>query len=46
MGTAEDAIAAGEFPGVALVITDGEIRVKGSLSTLRSARVPKVESGR
>ncbi len=37
--TALDAIAAGEFPGVAVVITDGAIRVRGSLCTLRARRV-------
>ena len=37
--TALDAIAAGEFPGVAVVITDGAVRVRGSLCTLRSRRV-------
>ena len=37
--TALDAIAAGEFPGVAVVITDGAVRVRGSLCTLRARRV-------
>lgn len=41
--TAVDAIAAGEFPGVAVVITDGAIRVNGSLCTLRSRRVADVD---
>ena len=40
--TAVDAIAAGEFPGVAVVITDGVIRVNGSLCTLRSRRVAEI----
>ncbi|MCY4425305.1 MAG: amidohydrolase family protein [Acidimicrobiaceae bacterium] len=37
--TAVEGIAAGEFPGVAVVITDGAIRVRGSLCTLRARRV-------
>ncbi len=40
---APQAIAAGEFPGVALVITDGQIRVNGSLCTLRSRHVPTID---
>ncbi len=40
--TALDAIAAGEFPGVAVVITDGAVRVRGSLCTLRSRRVADI----
>lgn len=42
--TALDAISVGDFPGVALVVTDGEIRVQGSLCTLRSRRIPEVET--
>ena len=41
--TATEAIAAGEFPGVAVVITDGTVRVQGSLCTLRSRRVATIE---
>ncbi len=40
--SATDAIAAGEFPGVAAVITDGVVRIKGSLCTLRSRRVADI----
>ena len=40
--TAVDAIAAGEFPGVAVVITDGEVRVNGSLCTLRARQVADI----
>ena len=42
--TAVEAIAAGEFPGVAVVITDGVVRVRGSLCTLRSRRVAHIEN--
>jgi enamidase len=42
-GSASEAIAAGEFPGVAVVITDGEVRVNGSLCTLRARRVAEVD---
>lgn len=42
--TALEAIAVGDFPGISLVITDGEIRVNGSLCTLRSRRVATVET--
>ncbi len=42
--TATEAIAAGEFPGVAAVITDGTVRVRGSLCTLRARRVAGFES--
>ena len=42
--SAMDALASGEFPGVALVITDGEVRVNGSQCTLRSRRVAKISS--
>ena len=42
--TAVEAIAAGEFPGVAVVITDGVVRVRGSLCTLRSRRVADIEN--
>ena len=41
--TATDAIAAGEFPGVAVVITDGVVRVRGSLCTLRARRVAGID---
>ncbi len=41
--TALDAIAAGEFPGVAVVVTDGVVRVRGSLCTLRARRVADIE---
>ena len=37
--SATEAIAAGEFPGVAPTIIDGEVRVAGSLCTLRARRV-------
>ncbi|MDH4277148.1 MAG: Enamidase [Acidimicrobiia bacterium] len=37
--SATEAIAAGEFPGVAATIIDGEVRVAGSLCTLRARRV-------
>ena len=40
--TAVDAIAAGEFPGVAVVITDGAVRVNGSLCTLRARQVADI----
>ena len=40
--TALDAMAAGEFPGVAVVITDGAVRVRGSLCTLRARRVADI----
>ena len=43
-GSAVEAIAAGEFPGIAAVITDGRLRVEGSLCTLRSRRVAGVET--
>jgi enamidase len=39
LDTALDAISVGDFPGIALVITDGQFRVKGSLYTLRIADV-------
>ena len=39
---AVSALAAGEFPGVAVVITDGVVRVRGSLCTLRSRRVADI----
>ena len=41
--TAVEAIGVGEFPGVAVVITDGVVRVRGSLCTLRSRRVADIE---
>ena len=41
--TVTDAIAAGEFPGVAVVITDGVVRVRGSLCTLRARRVADID---
>lgn len=40
--SAMDALSAGEFIGVALVITDGKIRVNGSQCTLRSRRVASI----
>ena len=43
--SALDAMAAGEFPGVAVVITDGVVRVQGSLCTLRARRVAGVAKG-
>ena len=43
--TAVEAIAAGEFPGIAAVITDGRVRVEGSLCTLRSRRIAGIETG-
>ena len=47
LGSCEDsasaALAAGEFPGVAVVITDGEVRVNGSLCTLRARRIADIE---
>ena len=42
-GTAVEAMAAGEFPGVAVVITDGVVRVRGSLCTLRARRVADID---
>ena len=41
--TAVEAISAGEFPGVAVVITDGVVRVRGSRCTLRARRVAEIE---
>ena len=41
--SAAEAIAAGEFPGIALVMTDGQIRLTGSLCTLRARRIAAVE---
>ena len=41
--TALDAMAAGEFLGVAVVITDGVVRVRGSLCTLRARRVAGID---
>lgn len=41
--TASEALAEGEFPGVAVVITDGQIRVNGSLCTLRARRVADIQ---
>ncbi len=37
------ALAEGEFPGVAVVLTDGQVRVNGSLCTLRARRVADIE---
>ena len=37
-----DALAEGEFPGVAVVITDGVVRVNGSLCTLRARRIAEI----
>ena len=42
--SATDALDMGEFPGVALVITDGKVRVNGSQCTLRSRRVAEINS--
>ncbi len=42
--SALDALDMGEFPGVALVITDGKVRVNGSQCTLRSRRVAEISS--
>ena len=42
--SALDALDMGEFPGVALVITDGKVRVNGSQCTLRSRRVAEINS--
>ena len=42
--SAIDALDMGEFPGVALVITDGKVRVNGSQCTLRSRRVAEINS--
>jgi len=36
--SATKALASGEFPGVAVIISDGELRVNGSQCTLRSKR--------
>lgn len=44
--TATEAIAAGEFPGVAVVVTDGKVRVNGSLCTLRSRRIANINTSR
>lgn len=41
--SAATALAAGEFPGVALVMIDGQVQIKGSLCTLRARRVADVE---
>ena len=42
--TASEALATGEWPGVALVMTDGVLRVNGSQCTLRSRRVAEIET--
>ena len=42
--SAVEAIGSGEFPGVALVITDGKVRVNGSQCTLRSRRVAEIKT--
>lgn len=42
--SATDAIAAGEFPGVAAVIIDGAVRVTGSVCTLRARRVTDIDA--
>lgn len=48
LGSVEDsassALAAGEFPGVAVVITDGEVRVNGSMCTLRARRIADIKN--
>ena len=38
-----DALAEGEFPGVAVVLTDGEVRVNGSLCSLRARRIADIQ---
>ena len=43
-GSAPEAIAAGELPGIAVVITDGRVRVDGSLCTLRARRIAAIET--
>ena len=49
LGSVEDdvtaAIAAGEFPGVAVVIIDGIVRIEGSLCTLRARRIADISRG-
>ncbi len=40
---AREAINVGEFPGVAVVITDGQVRVNGSLCTLRARRIATID---
>ena len=42
--SATEAIAAGEFPGVAVVVTDGQVRINGSLCTLRARRVADIDT--
>ncbi|NNM01924.1 MAG: hypothetical protein HKO62_14310, partial [Gammaproteobacteria bacterium] len=42
--TPAEAIAAGEWPGIAVVMTDGQIRINGSLCTLRARRVAEISS--
>ena len=42
--SAVEAVAAGEFPGVAVVITDGVVRVQWSLCTLRARRVADISN--
>lgn len=48
LGSREDdaraAIAAGEWPGIAAVVTDGVVRIRGSLCTLRARRIADVET--
>lgn len=44
MDTATEAIAAGEFPGVAAAIIDGVVRVNGSLCTLRARQIADISS--
>jgi enamidase len=48
LGSVEDdaltAIAAGEFPGVGVVVSDGAVRVAGSLCTLRARRVADIQA--
>lgn len=41
-----EAIATGEWPGVAVVITDGEVRVTGSQCTLRARRIATIDGRR
>ena len=41
---APEALSTGEWPGVALVMCDGQVRVNGSQATTRSRRVPEIEA--
>lgn len=48
LGSREDdaraALAAGEWPGIAVVMTEGKLRITGSLCTLRARRIAEVET--